>query len=320
MKTKLSLIALAVLLVTSNAHAAPSNDDIYKMLLEIKKENSRLKEEIESLKKNTSGQTASASGVINQTSSSATATQLSAQIPTSVDTKEPKSKYNLQADIISYSLYSNNGADGGSSTANFGTFQPQLSGRLSGTYLLDDDFAIRARLFRYNSEDSYNVNNYKTQFKTSLYDLESVAYADLKNWELAFFGGIRAGKLDWSHRYNVTQTFSGVGPTLGVDIKRQLNGDWAIVGGTRFTQLLGKTKSTSNPTNRPIKNTSTQILDANLGVEYKQKLGAKEYITYGLGYELTQFNKIGNLVNTIDPEDVDVTLSGPRLSIRYSFD
>lgn len=320
MKTKLSLIALAVLLVTSNAHAAPSNDEIYKMLLEIRKENSRLKEEIEALKKNTSGQTASVSGAINQTSSSAMASQQSAPITTSLTSKDLKSKYNLQADIISYSLYSNNGADGASYAANFGTFHPRLSGRLSGTYLLDDDFAVRARLFRYNSGDSYNASNEKSQFKTTLYDFEGVAYADLKNWQLAFFGGIRAGKLDWSHRYDYTQTFSGFGPTLGVDVKRELNGNWAIIGGTRFTQLLGKTKSTSNPTNRPIKNTSTQIFDANLGVEYKQKLGAKEYITYGFGYELTQFNKIGNLVNVIDPEDIDVTLSGPRLSIRYSFD
>lgn len=320
MKIKLSLISLAALMITSNVYAAPSNDDIYKMLLEIKKENARLKAEIESLKKNAGGQSLLAGTVGNQTSSNTVATQQIAPSTISATTKEPKSKYSLQTDIISYSLYSNNGADGGSSDANFGTFHPKLSGRLSGTYLFDDDFAVRARLFRYNSGDSYNVDNYKTQFKTSLYDLEGVTYADIKNWELAFFGGIRAGKLDWSHRYNYTQTFSGIGPTLGVDIKRQWSSDWAIVGGTRFTQLLGKTKSTSNPTYRPIKNTSTQIFDANLGVEYKQKLGAKEYITYGLGYELTQFNKIGNLVNVIDPEDVDVTLSGPRLSIRYSFD
>lgn len=320
MKAKLNLIALAIMLVSSSAHAAPSNDDIYKMLLEIKKENSRLKAEIESLKKKTTIQTVDGSGVVSRTESSGPVSQQSNQTIISGVTKESKSKYNLQADIISYSLYSNNGADGASYAANFGTFHPRLSGRLSGTYLLVDDFAVRARLFRYNSGDSFNSSNEKSQFKTTLYDFEGVAYADLKNWELAFFGGIRAGKLDWSHRYDYTQTFSGFGPTLGVDVKRELNGNWAIIGGTRFTQLLGKTKSTSNPTNRPIKNTSTQIFDANLGVEYKQKLGAKEYITYGFGYELTQFNKIGNLVNEIDPEDIDVTLSGPRLSIRYSFD
>lgn len=290
------------------------------MLLEIKKENSRLKAEIESLKKNTSGQTASVGNSANQTSSNITTPQQSSQTIFSSETKESKSKYNLQADVISYSLYANNGADGGSTPANFGTFHPKLSGRLSGTYSIDNDLAVRARLFRYNSGDSYNVEGEKTQFKTNLYDLEGVAYADIRNWELAFFGGIRAGKIDWSHRYNYTQTFSGIGPTLGVDVRRELNSDWAIIGGTRFTQLLGKTKSTSNPDYRPIKNTSTQIFDVNLGVEYKQKLGAKEYITYGFGYELTQFNKIGNLVNMIDPEDIDVTLSGPRLSVRYSFD
>jgi hypothetical protein len=320
MKTKFSLVALAIVLAVSNTYAAPSNDEIYKMLLEIKKENIRLKAEIESLKKNVGGQTASVGSSVNQTSSNITASQQSSQTIFSAEKKDPKSKYNLQADIISYSFYSNNGADGAASNANFSTIQPRISGRLSGTYLLDDDFGIRARLFRYTPKDSYNVQNEKTQFKTTLYDLEGIAYADLKNWELAFFGGIRAGKLDWSHRYGYTQTFSGIGPTLGVDIKRQLNSDWAIIGGTRFTQLLGKTKSTSSPSDRPIKNTSTQIFDANLGVEYTQKLGVKEYITYGLGYELTQFNKIGNLVNVIDPEDVDVTLSGPRLSIRYSFD
>ncbi len=320
MKTKFSLVGLAIVLATTNTYAAPSNDDIYKMLLEIKKENSRLKAEIESLKKNTSGQTASVGNSANQTSSNITTPQQSSQTIFSSETKESKSKYNLQADVISYSLYANNGADGGSTPANFGTFHPKLSGRLSGTYSIDNDLAVRARLFRYNSGDSYNVEGEKTQFKTNLYDLEGVAYADIRNWELAFFGGIRAGKIDWSHRYNYTQTFSGIGPTLGVDVRRELNSDWAIIGGTRFTQLLGKTKSTSNPDYRPIKNTSTQIFDVNLGVEYKQKLGAKEYITYGFGYELTQFNKIGNLVNMIDPEDIDVTLSGPRLSVRYSFD
>ena len=289
------------------AEDAPSNAELYKMLLELKAENARLREELEMQR------TAVASGPATP----AAMTEPAAAAPASAYTyRRDRPNFELGVEVPYLSLRTNHGA--GEQAGGNGwfdeSFDHEAAYRLTASYVTDDGLGVRGRYFRYS--ETVTPGQF---FKTNLYDLELMAGLDVEKWSFTAFGGLRGGEIKWSDENGASGfKFDGIGFTVGAEARRYFGQNFAFLLGARHSQLFGEIKELANSDKN--KDNVVPITDLYAGLEYVRSFSNGSRLGIGLGYEAALFSSLsGNVDNDIDPEDVDISLTGPRLTVNYGF-
>ena len=173
---------------------------------------------------------------------------------------------------------------------------------------------VRGRYFsQYSQIGAGQTTNY---FDVQLTDVEATALMSFGKWDVDLFGGIRIGDLRWSDELGGDgYIFTGAGLTLGGTIRRELFGNVGLVGGVRTSVLLGQTKEVVNTDESS--NTFANLTELRLGVDWRRDMAGGNLVL-GVAWEQQMYTGLsGNVDNDIDPEDVDISLGGPVLSISF---
>ncbi|MBF0586292.1 outer membrane beta-barrel protein [Prosthecochloris sp. N3] len=281
----------------SFAETVPTNEELYQMVLELKAENAQLKKEIENQNEYREG-----AYTVSESSH---------------ETKSDHSGISVGVQVPFISLSANHGA-GESEGQAFFDEQPDTEGtyRLMASYTLDNGLGVRGRYFDYG----YENNDTSDIFKIDLYDLEVTGYIPFNKLDLLVFAGLRAADIEWSDENGSDgYTFDGTGFTVGLESRYHFASDFAFMTGVRYSHLFGDIIETEYPDERSL-NCVVPVTDLQAGIEYTYELKTGSKIRVGLGYESTLFSSLsGNVDNDIDPEDVDVDLSGIRFGLNTSF-
>lgn len=222
----------------------------------------------------------------------------------------------FSVDIPALTVFANHGAGeltGGN--AWFDTKGSAVAYRLTAEYDFSETFGVRARAFSFGGEfdDPTDI------FKARTFDFEAVLRPDLGGLDLQAFAGLRVGSVDWSDEEGGSgYGFSGVGPTLGLQIGQTFGNGFGLVFGGRYSALLGDTTETLN--DDTAENTVVPTIDLRLGIDYKKDMANGGTMTFGAGLESISFLSLsGNVDSDIDPEDVSVTLAGPYIRLGFTF-
>lgn len=216
------------------------------------------------------------------------------------------------AEMPLLTVYANHGS--GSAGNNwFNDFDTNAALRLSAVYQTDGILGIRGRYFMFETTGSPTPID---RFDVQLYDLDAMAGLNVAGWNISGFGGIKWGSINFSNRFSgVVQDFDGFGMTGGADVRRNVGCGLALIGGLRQSYLYGNSTLTTIPAT--ISNVVVPITEFRIGTEYTMQLRGCNKLIAGIGFEHQQFNGLSIRNAAIDPEDVDVGLSGPVASLTW---
>jgi hypothetical protein len=316
---------------TAFSAEAPSNAELYKMLLDLQKENAALKGELKKLTaindkeiKQVKAKVAKQEAVIQaQETSIAQSAALANRVAYSPPAADgaPAHDYptvELGFEVPFLTLNANH-ASGDSATGGNAWFNdepdPDTSYRVIGSLISPDGLGLRGRYFHFDAEDSEGNDH----FSTSLYDGELTARLDLEKWSFLGFGGVRGGHVRWSDEdENNGYKFHGVGVTAGLEARRHLGNGLALLGAARHSLMFGSIDELN--TDDSVDNVSVPVTDLRVGIEWQKRLSNNMIVNLGAGYEATLFSSLsGNIDSDIDPEDIDVTLAGPYVALKVGF-
>ncbi|MGI6415489.1 MAG: Lpg1974 family pore-forming outer membrane protein [Thermoguttaceae bacterium] len=215
-------------------------------------------------------------------------------------------------------LYANHGvgeANGGNAWFDGGSdIAPRMRYWLG--YRGQEGLGIRARYWSY-----YSAMDWPDEFfDVRMFDLEATAVVSVCKWTFDGFAGARWGEFDWTDEdgggvgsgYN----FDGIGPTLGVNLRRPIVNRLSLVGGVRGSVLYGDETELAN--NNTARGTSYYVTEFRLGLDYRIPRRNGRCLTLGAAWENQLYSSLsGNVDNDIDPEDIDITLAGPVVSISF---
>jgi hypothetical protein len=175
---------------------------------------------------------------------------------------------------------------------------------------------VRARYFSYYSQMGDAGVDLPDFFDARLFDLEATALLSFCKWDIDVFGGFRYGDLRWSDENGAPgYNFSGAGPTLGANVRRELIGNLGLVGGIRTSFLMGQT--TELTLLDESLHTTCNMTEARLGVDWRREMG-RGTLVIGAAWEQQLYTGLsGNVDNDIDPEDIDITLAGPVFWVSF---
>ena len=215
-------------------------------------------------------------------------------------------------DLLFFNVYANHGV-GGTGQDFFEDFDMSLDGRYWFGVRRDDGLGLHMRFFEFKSYTDFDSD--ADQFvDVTMLDLEGSAVLEICDWQLTGIAGLRYGKIEWFFANNqVGLDFEGVGVALGGEVRRMLGSNLAVVGRCRYSVLYGETKQFDDP-DYFNKGTAVHGLETSLGVEWSRctQFGL---LTLGAGWEQQLYSSLSHQAsNTIDPEDVDITLAGPVIS------
>jgi hypothetical protein len=236
------------------------------------------------------------------------------EIPCETPVCEPacSSSFSFTTEVPILSLYANHGS-GNSFTNWFNDFDYDPGLRLIAAYQSRGALGLRGRLFTYDATGSASAAD---RFDVRLYDFEATTVLNLGDWDILFFGGARFGNIKYSNRFsNTFETFDGSGITCGADLHRDVGGGFGLFGGFRQSYLYGDSVVNGNP--NAISNTVIPITELRIGMDYTKQLRRGNTLIAGIGFEHQQYSSLSVRNNSIDPEDVDVALSGPVFSLTW---
>lgn len=217
-------------------------------------------------------------------------------------------------EVTLLNLYANHGAGEANGGNGFFDVEPDTQANLRYWvgYRAQGGLGLRARYWSYDSRmDDANF------FDVRLLDLEATALVSVGKWDINGFAGVRWGDLQWSDENGAPgYHFDGIGPTLGVDVRRCLFGNVSLIAGVRGSVLYGDENEIGN--DDTALNTSYYITEFRLGADYRRQMRNGGYLTLGGAWENQLYSSLsGNVDEDIDPEDVDITLAGPVFWISF---
>lgn len=237
----------------------------------------------------------------------------------------PFSNLTVAVEVPYLSLNSNHG--GGSASAGGNAwfddgFDDTFNYRLIATTNLTEEFGARVRYFDYDAGIG-NDGGPTTSlfFQTSLLDIETTADMKLGKWDLVVSAGARSANIEWPDEGGSPGfRFEGWGFTTALDTRRAFDNGFAIVAGIRHSQIFGDIEELGTPADTNSNNV-VPMTEFKAGIEYSRAFFANSTVTFGLHYEATLISSLsGNVDNDIDPEDTDIGLMGPALSVKLAFD
>ncbi|XZE56066.1 Lpg1974 family pore-forming outer membrane protein [Planctomycetaceae bacterium SH139] len=179
-------------------------------------------------------------------------------------------------------------------------------------YKTEDRLGLRLKYWDFYS----NVDGVNQFFDTKVFDIEGTSDFSLGEWALTGSAGVRWNDTVWSDENGGDGfNFEGVGPSLGVSARRNLVGNLNFVGGVMGSVLYGDIKELTS--DDQANGVSTNIIESRLGLEYFFPVRGG-FVSLRGGWENQWYSGLsGNVDNDIDPEDLDVNLGGPVISISF---
>lgn len=308
------------------AEEAPSNAELYKMLLELKSENEKLKGEVQRLSAKTSSTHASSSS--NQASSASPSYQggssSSGKMVANEDYSGGKavfvpaeSKFSVGVQVPMLSMTANHGAGGGLGGANlFSEFETQAAYRLLAAYESPSGLGVRGRYFSY--ESGLPVTGAPDFFALESGELELSTAFSAGGWDLTGSAGVAMADIDWATRFlpGLPFHFEGTGFTVALDAERELGGGFGLVAGARQTMLYGETTPSIGAA---VDGVFVPMSELRAGSSYSWSFPRGNSASVEIGYESQTIHALSIRTAAIDPEDVDVSLAGPYFSFKFEF-
>jgi hypothetical protein len=216
-------------------------------------------------------------------------------------------------EVTMLNLYSNHGVGNGNGGNSWFADDDNVGNvRYWLGYKTSDRIGVRLKYWDFYS-DVEAANQF---FDTKVFDIEGTSDFSVGKWVMTGSAGLRWNEVAWSDENGGAGfKFEGIGPTLGVSVRRNLCGNLNFVGGAMGSVLYGDTKELT--TDDEANGTSTNIIESRLGLEYFIPARAG-FITLRGGWENQWYSGLsGNVDNDIDPEDLDVNLGGPVIAISF---
>lgn len=306
-------LILLFFLGSGNVIAAepPSNAELYQLILQLKDENQRLKEQLAAL-----------SGKMETNDKGIGQPTVAEMQPDRAETDKALS-VEAGIDLLFLDFYAAQGADGDDS--NYSPYFPDMGTHLTPRYWVEvqhnKKIGLRARYLNYDHTRFYLGLDRNVSFE--LFDLElTVPVALGQDTEIKPFIGYRYGDigLDGSDfgEPNPYQ-FTGHGLTVGMDLKHALWGsDFSLTAGGRYSLLYGKTEF-EPVTDSSLDDTIVSGFELFMGVEYLHDFGNIE-LGIEAGWEQQYYGTDTYFPFAIDPETIgDVSLGGPIVSVEVKY-
>ena len=120
-------------------------------------------------------------------------------------------------------------------------------------------------------------------------DLEATQTVDFRRWNLLFSGGLRYVETNYEVGSNLGG-FDGIGLTFAGQATRDLNrsGSLRLTSGARWSSAYGNTKVNGDENQYVDTDDLTNIMELNIGPQYRRQLRNGGYLTLGVGLE-TQY-------------------------------
>lgn len=304
------------------AEEAPSNAELYKMLLELKSENEKLKGEVQRLSAKTSSAHASSPSTHASAPSYEGGSSSSGKMVANEDYSGGKavfvpaeSKFSVGVQVPMLSLSANHGAGGAGGNSWFDDYDAQAAYRLLAAYESPSGLGVRGRYFHY---DSGLPNTGAAEFfALESGELELTTAFSAGEWDLTGSAGVAMADIDWTHFFGGDPfNYEGTGFTVAIDAERELGGGFGLVAGARQTMLYGETTRPGTPS---VSGVLVPVSELRAGSSYSWSFPRGNKATVELGYESQIIHSLSSRPAFIDPEDVDVSLAGPYFSFMFEF-
>lgn len=158
-----------------------------------------------------------------------------------------------------------------------------------------DGLGARIRYFEFDRGDSGPAGDgLGVEFRAL--DIEATQAVDFRRWNLMFAGGLRYAEtnlqLSLPGVLSVGGGFDGVGLTFAGQATRDLNksGSLRLTSGARWSTLYGNSKGNFQilalpNTVIPVRDDLVNVLEINIGPQYRRQLRNGGYLTLGAGLE-----------------------------------
>jgi hypothetical protein len=183
-------------------------------------------------------------------------------------------------------------ADGGPGAASM-NYQPAY--RVYGGYQNADGLGARIRYFEFDRGTTLATNQFGVEAR--YLDLEATQAVDFRRWNLLVSGGLRYAEYSLDRtigvgtaRTGVLGGFDGIGLTFGVQGTRDLNrsGSLRLVTSGRWSAVYGNGSIDTTPATPggvAVRDDLAQILEINVGPQWRRKMRNGGYLTLGAGFE-----------------------------------
>lgn len=213
-------------------------------------------------------------------------------------------------DVMFFTVYANHGV-GGTGSDFFEDFDTTFDVRPWVGVRRADGLGVHFRYFDFDGQST--VADEFVDIK--LFDVEASGVLEVCDWQFTAIAGTRYAEIGWSdENANDGFEFRGIGMLLGGEVRRLLQNNLSVVGKARYSALFGEVQEVADPSDA-MTGVAVHGLQTALMVEWSRctQLGL---VTIGAGWEQQLYASLsGNVDSDIDPEDVDITLAGPVLSV-----
>ncbi|MGE0756708.1 MAG: hypothetical protein AB7F89_06830 [Pirellulaceae bacterium] len=211
-------------------------------------------------------------------------------------------------DIPVFDVFANHSV--GNAGGAFGWFQGFTStpgGRYWFGYQNASGVGLRGRFFHYNADGDRPADRFNVNF----FDVEAAADLTLNEWQVLLLGGMRVGEVNFANWQGGPHDFDGAGLTVAAELRRLVRGNLGLVAGLRQSFLIGHTQFAAIES----RGTAVPITELRFGGEWYRPLGNGATLVATAAYEHQFYSGLSVRSTIIDPEDVDISLSGPVFSL-----
>jgi len=153
-----------------------------------------------------------------------------------------------------------------------------------------DGLGARIRYFEFDRVSTAAGGN-NVGVEAKLLDLEATQAVNFRRFNMEFFGGLRYAENRIAVP-NVSTGFNGVGLTFGAQVARDLNqsGSLRLASGARWSAVYGNSLIAGGNDSLQSRDDLKNILELNIGPQYRRQLANGGYLTLGGGLEAQVWN------------------------------
>lgn len=158
------------------------------------------------------------------------------------------------------------------------------------------------------------------EFRT--FDAELTQTVDFRTWNFLFAGGLRYAETNITRNDAAVPAFNagfdGIGLTTAAQATRNLNcsGSLRFTAGARWSALYGNSKTQIGGAIVPVRDDLVNILEINVGPQYRRHLRNGSYLTVGAGLEAQYWSNA--VLNAPAANNLDVGFVGFASSVAIT--
>lgn len=204
-------------------------------------------------------------------------------------------------------------------------FDYKVSPRFWAGVTNSNGLGARVTYWTFDANESLPAAGTFADVEVDSLDLDTTVNASICNTDLTFFGGIKYGKIRTELNAdlgiidaNLAHQFEGFGPTLGMEVRRQIRqSNFALVGMLRGSWLFGQTDlEIQDLVAVNAEDSMTQVWEARLGVEYTRCVGDRGATLIARAVWEAQAWEIAPVATLISQ---DIGFQGPAFSLGLAY-